>query len=132
MAARAAFILMDMEDIIITTPDRLQAIVHNAVRSVLPELATYMSRDREPESDNLDGAQAASDFLTQQGFNFTRASVYGLVHQERIPYCKFGRKTVFSKKSLIEWAKSQMKSTDKRAEAVLQLAKSARRKNSRK
>lgn len=121
-----------MEDIIITTSDKLQSIVNNAVRSILPELATYMSRDKAPESDNLDGAQAASDFLMEQGFNFTRSSIYGLVHQERIPYYKFGRKTMFSKKSIIEWAKSQMKSTDKRAEAVLQLAKSARRKSSSK
>lgn len=117
-----------MEDIIITTPERLQSLINNSIRSVFPELVNYINRDKIPGSDNLDGAQAASDFLKQQGFDFSRGSIYGLVYQGRIPYSKFGRKIMFSKKRLLEWTKSEMKAPNRTTDASEAITKSALRK----
>lgn len=53
------------------------------------------------------GFGAVGCFLAEQGIPTTRATLYNLVYKEAIPYKKFGRRTVFSKRELLAWIESR-------------------------
>lgn len=115
--------------IIVTTPAELQAIINNAVSAILPKLADFRRNNEPVETDGMT-PEGAARFLTEQGIPTTRATIYNLVYKEVIPYKKFGRRTVFSKKDLAAWIESRTarNTDDKQAAAVLRIAESANRK----
>ena len=84
--------------IIVTTPAELRAIVADEVSAILPKLADFRRKNEPVETDGM-RVEDAAKFLTAQGIPTTRATLYNLVYKHTIPYKKFGRRTVFSKKS---------------------------------
>lgn len=116
------------ESIIITTPSQLQTIISDAVNAILPKLADFRRKNEPVETDGMNVDDAAR-FITEQGIPTTRATLYNLVYKEAIPYKKFGRRTVFSKRELLAWIESRTEHReDRRAAAALRLAESANRK----
>lgn len=114
--------------IIVTTPAQLQTIISEAVNAILPKLADFRRKNEPVETDGM-SADTAARFITEQGIPTTRAALYNLVYKEAIPYKKFGRRTVFSKRELLAWIESRtVTREDRRTAAALRLAESANRK----
>lgn len=114
--------------IVVTTPAQLQTIIDEAVNAILPKLADFRRKNEPVEADGMN-AEAAARFLTEQGIPTTRATLYNLVYKEAIPYKKFGRRTVFSKRELLAWIETRTEHReDRRSAAALRLAESANRK----
>lgn len=111
--------------VIVTTPAQLQTIISDAVDAILPKLADFRRRNEPVETDGMNVEDAAR-FMTEQGIPTTRATLYNLVYKEAIPYKKFGRRTVFSKKELLTWIESRTEHReDRRTAAALRLAEKA-------
>ena len=87
------------EPVIVTTPAQLQSIISDAVNAILPKLADFRRKNEPVQTDGMNVEDAAL-FLTEQGIPTTRATLYNQVYKNTIPYRKFGRRTVFSKKRL--------------------------------
>lgn len=114
--------------VIVTTPAQLQTIISDAVNAILPKLADFRRKNEPVETDGMNVEDAAR-FLSEQGIPTTRATLYNLVYKESIPYKKFGRRTVFSRRDLLQWIESRtVTREDRRAAAALRLAESANRK----
>ena len=110
--------------IIVTTPAELRAIVADEVSAILPKLADFRRKNEPVETDGM-RVEDAAKFLTAQGIPTTRATLYNLVYKHTIPYKKFGRRTVFSKKELLSWIESRtVRSGDRRAAAALRISES--------
>lgn len=118
-----------MEDhVIVTTPAQLQEMIGDAVGAIIPKLADFRRKNEAVESDGMTVEEAAR-FLTEQGIHTTRASLYNLVYKDNIPYRKFGRRTIFSKRELLAWMEERMtRPSERRAEAAMRIAASARNK----
>lgn len=117
-----------MNNIIVTSPDELRAMISDAIQEVLPKLANFRRKNEQIETDNLTVEQAAI-FLREQGSPIKRETIYALAFRKKIPYRKVGRRTVFSKRELMEWIESRTTRPDEvKSEAVLQIARSANRK----
>ncbi|WP_300904689.1 helix-turn-helix domain-containing protein [uncultured Alistipes sp.] len=111
--------------IIVTTPAQLRELVAEQIGAILPKLADFRRKNEPVESDGMT-AEAAARFLTEMGIPTTRASLYNLVYKEAIPYRKFGRRTIFSKKELRAWIDARTtRPADARAEAASRIARSA-------
>lgn len=114
--------------VIVTTPAELRAIVADEVAAILPKLADFRRKNEPVETDGMNVDDAAR-FITEQGIPTTRATLYNLVYKEAIPYKKFGRRTVFSRRELLQWIESRTVTRESRnAEAARRLAASANRK----
>ena len=113
------------EPVIVTTPAQLQSIISDAVNAILPKLADFRRKNEPVETDGMNVEDAAR-FLIEQGIPTTRATLYNQVYKNTIPYKKFGRRTVFSKKELREWIELRtVHSEDRRTAAALRIAQSA-------
>ena len=113
------------EPVIVTTPAQLQSIISDAVNAILPKLADFRRKNEPVQTDGMNVEDAAL-FLTEQGIPTTRATLYNQVYKNTIPYRKFGRRTVFSKKELLAWIESRnVHSEDRRTAAALRIAQSA-------
>lgn len=114
--------------VIVTTPAELRAIVADEVAAILPKLADFRRKNEPVETDGLT-VEAAARFLTKQGIPTTRATLYNLIYKNTIPHKKFGRRTIFSKKELLQWIETRtVRPEDKRTAAALRIAESANRK----
>lgn len=114
--------------VIVTTPAQLQTIINEAVAAILPKLADFRRKNEPVETDGMNVEDAAR-FMTEQGIPTTRSTLYGLICKEAIPYKKFGRRVVFSKRELLVWIESRTEHReDRRAAAALRLAGNANRK----
>lgn len=108
--------------VIVTTPDQLREIITAEVAAILPKLADFRRKNEPVETDALT-VEAAARFITEMGVPSTRASIYNLVYKNAIPHRKFGRRTIFSKKELVEWIASRtVRPEEKRTAAALRLA----------
>lgn len=116
------------DPIIVTTPAQLREIVADEVAAILPKLADFRRKNEPVETDGMNVEDAAR-FLTAQGIPTTRATLYNQVYKNTIPYKKFGRRTVFSRRELLAWIESRtVHSEDRRTAAALRIAESANRK----
>lgn len=116
------------DQVIVTTPAQLQSIIGEAVGAIIPKLADFRRKHEAVETDGMTVEEAAR-FLTEQGIPTTRASLYNLVYKNTVPYRKFGRCTIFSKRELLAWMEARMtRPSDSRAQAALRIAASARNK----
>lgn len=114
--------------VIVTTPAELRAIVADEVSAILPKLADFRRKNEPVETDGMT-VEAAARFLTEQGIPTTRATLYNLVYKNSIPYKKFGRRTVFSRRELLAWIESRtITHEDRHTTAASRIAKSANRK----
>jgi hypothetical protein len=111
-----------MNNIIITTPEELRAIVSEAVSGALPKTASGQSQvDTITLTDAL-------ELLMEHGYPTSKAKIYKLTSAGEIPCKRYGNKLVFSRKVLLQWAESQTKSKSDSSNISLTLARSARRK----
>ena len=111
--------------VIVTTPAQLREIVADEVSAILPKLADFRRKNEPVETDGMTVEDAAR-FLTEQGIPTTRATLYSHVYKDTIPYKKFGRRIVFSKKELLAWIEARTtRPEDKRTAAALRIAQSA-------
>lgn len=111
--------------VIVTTPAQLQSLIGDAIGAILPKLADFRRKNEPVETDGMNVEDAAR-FLTEQGIPTTRATLYNLVYKDAIPYKKFGRRTVFSKKELLSWVEARtVRPNEKRTTAALRIAQSA-------
>lgn len=117
------------EPVIVTTPAQLHSIISDAVNAILPKLADFRRKNEPIETDGMTVEDAAR-FLTEQGIPTTRATLYNHVYKNTIPYKKFGRRTVFSKRELLAWVESRTVHPEdrRRAATALRIAESANRK----
>lgn len=111
-----------MNQIIVTTPDELRAIVSETVSQTLAGLT--MQKDLP---DNLT-PDAAVEALEQHGFLISKARLYKLTAKGEVPFRKYGNKLLFSRKELLAWAEALAKRVHDKGEAALTIAKSANRK----
>ncbi|WP_418991494.1 helix-turn-helix domain-containing protein [Alistipes sp.] len=111
--------------VIVTTPAQLQSLIGDAIGAILPKLADFRRKNEPVETDGMNVEDAAR-FLAEQGIPTTRASLYNLVYKDAIPYKKFGRRTVFSKRELLAWVEARtVRPNEKRTAASLRIAQSA-------
>lgn len=111
-----------MENVIVTTPDQLRAIIAEEIGLIIPQLADLRRKNEPIEADGID-TETAVKFLAEQGIPTTRSGLYNLVYKNAIPHRKFGRRTIFSKKELVEWIASRtVRPEEKRTAAALRLA----------
>ncbi len=114
--------------VIVTTPAELRAAIAEEIGAVIPKLADFRRKNEAVETDGMTVENAAR-FLTEQGIPTTRASLYNLIYKNSIPYRKFGRRTVFSKKELLVWIDEHLTCpVSKRSEAALRIARSVENK----
>ena len=114
--------------VIVTTPAQLQTIISDAVDAIIPKLADFRRKNEPVETDGMNVEDAAR-FLTEQGIPTTRATLYNLVYKNTIPYKKFGRRTVFSRRELLAWIESRtITHEDRHTTAPSRIATSANRK----
>lgn len=111
-----------MKEIILTTPDELRMLIENAVKTSIRPL-------KQVELPDTITITAALELLRENGYPTSKGKIYKLTSANLLPHRKYGNKLVFSRRDLLSWAESQtcMK-PDYRSEAVLELAKSVRRK----
>ncbi|KAA6319661.1 hypothetical protein EZS27_030472 [termite gut metagenome] len=110
-----------MNNIILTTPEELRAIVSEAVSGVIPKTVSESKIDTIILSD-------AIELLREHGYPTSKAKVYKLTASGDIPCKRYGNKLVFSRKELLEWAENQTKPKRDASNISLTLARSARRK----
>lgn len=114
--------------VIVTTPAELRAAIAEEIGTIIPKLADFRRKNEAVETDGMTVENAAR-FLTEQGIPTTRASLYNLIYKNSIPYRKFGRRTVFSKKELLVWIDERLtRPALKRSEAALRIARSVENK----
>ena len=111
-----------MQNIIVTTPEELRAIVCEAVSTFLPK-----KNESAPQVDTIT-LNDALVLLCQYGFPTSKAKMYKLTSTGEVPCRTYGNKLVFSRKELLQWAENQTKPKYDRTTATLTLARSARRK----
>ncbi len=106
----------------------MQTIIGEAVGAIIPKLADFRRKNEAVETDGMTVEEAAR-FFTEQGIPTTRASLYNLVYKNTVPYRKFGRRTIFSKRELLAWMEERItRPSDDRSQAALRIAASARNK----
>ncbi|MDR1814440.1 MAG: helix-turn-helix domain-containing protein [Tannerella sp.] len=110
-----------MQNIILTTPDELRAIVNEAIVSILPKPA-----NSHPRIDTLT-LNDALELLREHGYPTSKARIYKLTSAGTIPCKVYGNKLVFSRKAILEWAEHQTKPRHDTS-SISTLSRSARRK----
>lgn len=113
--------------VIVTTPEQLREIIGGEVAAILPKLADFRRKNEPVETDGMTVEDAAR-FLTEMGIPTTRASLYNLIYKKAVPFRKFGRRTVFSKKELSAWIDERTtRPGDEVSAAALRIASSAQK-----
>ena len=107
-----------MNQIILTTPEELRAIVSESVSQTL-------AGKSEPDILTPD---AAVGVLEQHGFLISKARLYKLTAKGDVPFRKYGNKLLFSRRELLSWAESLARRVNDKGEAALAIARSANRK----
>ena len=108
-----------MNQIILTTPEELRAIVSESVSQTLAGLTLPKN-----EPDNLT-PDAAVGVLEQHGFLISKARLYKLTAKGDVP---FRNKLLFSRRELLSWAESLARRVNDKGEAALAIVRSANRK----
>ena len=113
-----------MNELIITTPEQLRTLIEEAVRSSMHSPQTGLAKE-PPDTITL---AAALELLGENGYPTSKGKIYKLTSANQLPPRKYGNKLVFSRRDLLAWAESQTHIKPDHSEAVLELARSARRK----
>ena len=112
-----------MSEIIITTDERINAIVKEAV---LQAFGIQQNQQVDiPDKCDLDGA---FKFLNQElGYPVRKSAIYKLTANDEIPCQRFGNRLVFSRNVLKNWFESRIQAAPK-FNAALELSKAAQKK----
>lgn len=109
------------DSVIITTPEQLHALINSAVEANISKLANLIQQKVSPDVDRLSLSDAVV-FLNEQGLIITRSTLYNLVFKRAIPFSKCGKRTIFSKKELLQWLEIRTVRPAVKSDAVLALA----------
>lgn len=104
--------------IIVTTPEELEALVTNAVRNAF----NSQSEIKKPLSDRC----GLEDALEITGLS--KSKLYKLTSAKQIPHKTFGSRLIFSREELQTWVETQTIDSSQSDAIELKLAKSARNK----
>ena len=110
-----------MNQIILTTPEELRAIVSESVSQTLAGL-TCRRTNRQPHAGCGGGGTRTARFPDFKG------PPYKLTAKGDVPFRKYGNKLLFSRRELLVWAESLARRVNDKGEAALAIAKSANRK----
>ena len=112
-----------MSEIIITTDERINAIIREAV---LQAFGIQQNQQVDiPDKCDLDGA---FKFLNQElGYPVRKSTIYKLTANDEIPCQRFGNRLVFSRQELKNWFETKLEQKT-RYNASLELAKAAQKK----
>jgi hypothetical protein len=113
-----------MKELIITTPDELRTIIEQVVKSHIRPSQIEQPKER-PDTITL---TVALELLRENGYPTSKGKIYKLTSTNLLPHRKYGNKLVFSRRDILSWAESQTRIKSGRSEAILEIAKSARRK----
>lgn len=108
---------------IVVTPAQLRNLIDESIRNILPKLAAFRRKNEPIETDGL-SIDNAVRFFADQGIPTTKQNLYNLVFKKEIPYCKVGRRVVFSRKELLQWIESRTVRPASKSDAALALANS--------
>lgn len=108
---------------IVVTPVQLRNLIDESIRNILPKLAAFRRKNKPIETDGL-SIDNAVRFFADQGIPTTKQNLYNLVFKKEIPYCKVGRRVVFSRKELLQWIESRTVRPASKSDAALALANS--------
>jgi len=101
-----------MTNIVLTTPEELRAIVCEAVFGILPKsVSNQSSIDTITLNDAL-------ELLKEHGYPTSKAKMYKLTSEGTIPCKTYGKKLVFSRKELLDWAENQTKPKRDKLEVI--------------
>ena len=95
-----------MEQIIVTTPSELRALIAEECERLYSRLAERDSGNKVEEPEMLNARQAAA-YLTDRGYQISKSTIYSLVSAGEIPFSKFGGKALFSRSELEDWAEKR-------------------------
>lgn len=109
--------------VIVVTPVQLRNLIDESIRNILPKLAAFRRKNEPIETDGL-SIDNAVRFFADQGIPTTKQNLYNLVFKKEIPYCKVGRRVVFSRKELLQWIESRTVRPASKSDAALALANS--------
>ena len=112
-----------MNQIIVSTPEELRAIVSETVS----QTKAALNHTQKELPDNLT-PDAAVEALEQHGFLISKARLYKLTAKGEVPFRKYGNKLLFSRKELLAWADNLARRVNDKSDAALTIAKSANRK----
>ena len=112
-----------MNELIITTPEQLRMLIAEAVKTSI-----HPFREQRAEPPDTITLTAALELLCENGYPTSKGKIYKLTSANRLPHGKYGNKLVFSRRDLLTWAESQTHIKPDRSDAILEIAKSARRK----
>ena len=93
---------------------------------VSQELQKAVTPKEKPTPDTL-CVESAVQFLTNQGLPITKSTLYGYVFYKTIPFRKIGRRTVFSRKELLQWLENRTTRPETKSDAALRLSENARK-----
>ncbi len=98
---------MEKQIIVFDTARNFEILIENCIRRVLEEKTEKEKVSSSKESLNriIDIEQTA-DFL-----NLAKATIYGLVHRNKIPHFKQGKKLRFKKSDLMAWIEKGRRKT---------------------
>lgn len=88
-----------MEKIILITRAELKEIILEVLQEHFPQ-----EKKDLPDTLSLD---QAIEVLRDNAYTTSKANIYKLTSTNQIPYSKYGSRLVFSRKSLLEWAKKK-------------------------
>lgn len=105
-------------ELIVTTGEKLSLIIREEINRAL---------NLKPEPKQLPDRCTFNEALEITGLS--KSKLYKLTALNQIPFRKFNKKLVFSRRELLTWMDAQtLEPKDHRVEATLYLAKSAKRK----
>jgi excisionase family DNA binding protein len=95
-----------MEQIIVTTPSELRALIAEECERLYSRLAE--NKEGKSEEPEMISAGEAAQYLTSKGYRISKSSIESLTSTGEIPFVKFGRKTLYSRGELMDWAESRI------------------------
>lgn len=117
-------------NLIVTTPERLQSIVENAVITALKREQESQPAKRSMNLEQFDQFMRIQDvvnFLYCNGVSITQATIYRRVSDGTFPYQKVNNRLMFEKSEVLQWIElNSKKHNAKRANNAAALAKSAK------
>ena len=94
-----------MSEITFNELPKVVSEIYNKLNSI-ERLLLQKTPNSIREADKIMNLQQAAEML-----NLTKQTIYGLVHESKIPVSKKGRRLYFSKLELLAWIKSGRRKT---------------------
>jgi excisionase family DNA binding protein len=118
-----------MTSIVQLNYDELQTAIKTCLKDAIEELKSIQTPAPLPDRISLD--EACIELGTKEK-PASKAQVYKLTMNNEIPFQKFGKRLVFSRKALREWKESRTVSPSKASEIIASRVSAAAKKHLKK